>query len=251
MKMQLPRCLIKIVGTLALCSSSVCFAIDSITFASGAPLYDYQARVIIPILTAAFKENSIEFNAIALPSLRALETSNSGQLDGELHRVYELHDITNNKYPNLVRINCELLVVELIAFSKKAIYIKNWQDLSKYRIAYYRGRNNVSNHLNKLAIVPRVNQVNTDTQAFIMLAMDRVDIVISENKVGDNIISSDRRFTNISQVGHLEKTHIYAYMHKKHSALLPKIEKSLTQMKLSGQLQKIANKAEKHLVNID
>jgi len=249
--MKLSGRIINTLATLTLCASSSSFAADSITFASGAPLYDYQARVIIPILTEAFKESSIEFDAIAMPSLRALETSNSGLLDGELHRVYELHDITNNKYSNLLRIDCELLVVELMVFSKHSIDIKDWQDLSKYSVAYYRGRNDVSKNFAKLNVKPAIYQVNTDTQAFIMLALDRVDVVISEKKLGNKIILSDREFADIAAVGSLAKTHIYAYLHKKHQKLLPKIVDSLEQMKSKGRFQQLFAEAEKDVLNIE
>lgn len=75
--------------------SPVSFAVDTITFASGAPLDNYQATIIVPLLTDAFKQHNIQFKAIYLPSLRALRLSNSAALDGELHRVSNFHQITN------------------------------------------------------------------------------------------------------------------------------------------------------------
>ena len=80
-----------------LCSCQNAVAANSFTFSGGAPLDEYQPRVIISILTEAFAHHDIEFNAVHLPSLRSLEITNSGKLDGELHRVSNFKELTNNK----------------------------------------------------------------------------------------------------------------------------------------------------------
>ena len=95
--MKLSGRVVNILATLTLCASASSFAVDSITFASGAPLDDYQARVVLPILTEAFAQQNVEFSAVHIPSLRALQISNSGMLDGELHRVAGFHEITLEK----------------------------------------------------------------------------------------------------------------------------------------------------------
>jgi len=239
--MKLSRC---IVSTLAICSSFSSFAIDSITFASGAPLEDYQARVIVPILTEAFAQQSVEFSAVYIPSLRALQISNSGMLDGELHRVAGFHEITQDKYNKLIKIDHKLLSVYLAIFAKDDLMVNNWDDLTNYTLAYYRGRKNVDAYLSHVGAQYGIYKVNTDKQAFHMLASNKVDIVISESHLGNSLINSNSNLSGIKEIKRLEKTDIYAYIHNKHQSLIPTLIRSLKQMEVQGRFEKIKLKAE-------
>lgn len=237
--MDLTKILNHTIAMLAICASSTSIAVDSITFASGAPLDDYQARIIVPILTEAFKKNNIEFSALYIPSLRALRISNSGELDGELHRVSNFHEITNNQYNNLLRIDCKLLSVHLTVFAKEKFLINNNEEIKNYSLAYYRGRKDVDQLLSQLKTHESIYRVNTDIQAFQMLVTGRVDLVISESHLGNRIIDSNTKFNNIKELKRLTKTNIYSYIHKKHQALLPIINKTLEQMKAQGRFKEI------------
>lgn len=235
--MFFPRRIIYFISALYLCSSPVASAVDSITFASGAPLDDYQASVILPVLTAAFAQQSIEFSAVYVPSLRALKISNSGMLDGELHRVGDFHKITFDKYNNLIKIDHKLLSVYLAVFTKKNITIKTWSDLNNYALAYYRGRKNVDTYLKHAGIKHRIYKVNTDEQAFHMLATNKVDVVISESYLGNSLINSSQYLRDIKEIKRLDKTDIYAYIHSKHQSLIPALLKSLKQMKSQSNIE--------------
>ena len=82
----------------------------------------------------------LEYN----PSARSLVLSNSGQYDGELHRVDKFHSITSNKYNNLKKLEPKILSIWLSIFTKdSSIVIDKWEDLGNYDVVYYRGRKNV------------------------------------------------------------------------------------------------------------
>ena len=81
--------------------------------------------------------------------------------------------------------------------------------------------------------------MNTDRQAFQMLAAGRVDIVISESRVGNNIINSDEKFNGIFEIKRLHQSDIYAYIHKKHEKILPRLVKTLNKMKKKGRFAEI------------
>ena len=108
-----------------------------VTFSAGAPLNGFQAQMIIPILNEAFKRNGVEFKAEYNPSLRSLQKSNSGVVDGELHRIYDFHNASANKYPNLLRIESKILSVWVVAYATKNINIHRWQDLKNYNVVYF------------------------------------------------------------------------------------------------------------------
>jgi len=238
-----PR-IIQFITTLSLCLSPLSSAVDSITFACGAPLDGYQAKAIIPILTEAFSQQNIEFSAVYIPSLRALQISNSGMLDGELHRVTDFHDITHDKYNNLIKIDHKLLSVYLAIFAKEDFVVNNWDDLNHYALAYYRGRKNVDAYLSNIGIQYDIYKVNTDEQAFQMLATNKVDIVISESHLGNSLIRSSSKLRGIKEIKRLDKTDIYSYIHNKHESLIPALLRSLQQMKAQGRIKQIKLKAQ-------
>jgi len=246
--MKFSRRIVSILTTFTLCASSSSFAIESITFASGAPLEGYQARVVLPILTEAFAQQNIEFSAVYIPSLRALQISNSGMLDGELHRVSGFHEITHDKYNNLIKIDHKLLSVYLAIFAKDELMVDNWDDLTNYALAYYRGRKNVDSYLSHVGAQYGIYKVNTDEQAFHMLATNKVDIVISESHFGKTLINSSSQLNGIRELKRLDKTDIYAYIHKKHQSLIPALIRSLRQMKSQGKFEQIKIKAQHPLV---
>jgi len=242
--MKFSRRIVSTLTTFTLCASSSILAVDSITFASGAPLEDYQARVVLPILTEAFAQQNVEFSAVYIPSLRALQISNSGMLDGELHRVYGFHEITHDKYNNLIRIDHKLLSVYLAIFAKEDLMVDNWDDLTHYSLAYYRGRKNVDSYLSHVGAQYGIYKVNTDKQAFRMLATNKVDIVISESHLGNALINSSKQLKGIKELKRLEKTDIYAYIHNKHQSLIPALIRALQQMKSQGRFEQIKLKAQ-------
>lgn len=214
-------------------------AVDKVVFSGGAPLDTYQPRVIVPILTEAFRRNGIEFEAQYHPSLRSLMYANSGIIDGELHRVYEFHEISDEKYPNLIRIESKLLSIWLSAFSSKVKKIEKWEDLKDYKIVYYRGRKNVEKYLKTYTSFEQTSTASTDRQAFQMLAAGRVDVVISESLAGRQIIENNSKYGNIKEIAKLKETEIYSYIHKKHKDLARIIAHTIEEMKQDGTFGRI------------
>lgn len=212
-----------------------------VTFSGGAPLDDYQPSIIVPLLTEAFKRNGIEFHAEYHPSLRSLALSNSGMVDGELHRIYEFNETSGGKYPNLIRIESKLLSVWLAAFANRNINIKTWNDLKGYTVIYYRGRKDVKKFLNKVLLPEQIHDVTTDEQAFKMLAHDRADIVISESRQGNQILTSNPDLSEIVEIANMHESNIYAYLHNKHKEIAPKIAETLEEMKTDGTFSIIVN----------
>jgi len=218
-------------------------AVEEVTFSAGAPLDGFQAQIIIPVLIEAFKRNGVRFKAEHNPSLRSLQKSNSGIVDGELHRVVNFHKVSNGKYPNLIRIDSKILSVWMAAYATRDIKISHWQDLSSYNVVYYLGRKNVKTALATIVPPSQVKVVNNDLQAFKILAANRTDIVISESINGQAIINSATEFKGIREIARLHEATIYAYIHKKHEKLGIQITKTIEAMKEDQSFYKIIEKA--------
>lgn len=231
-----------------LLSAGMVSAQERVHFVGGAPLDSYQPQVIVPLLEEAFRRNGISFSATGMPSSRALLMSNSGQADGELHRVYDFHDVSNGKYPNLIRVESRLMTVSLAVFSLNGQPIEDWTQLQGHDVTYQRGRQNVQNHLSSILEGSNLHPKNSDLIAFRMAADDRMDYVVSEEFEGIRLIATTPELANLKKVGTLEETHIYAYMHKRHASLTKRIGATLEAMKQDGTFQRIFDNARNNLL---
>ncbi|MCJ8339094.1 MAG: transporter substrate-binding domain-containing protein [Pseudomonadales bacterium] len=210
-----------------------------ITFTGGQPLHQYQPSIIVPILTEAFKRNGIKFKALHHPSLRSLLYSSTGFLDGELHRIYDFHKVSGGQYPDLIRIESKMLTVWLAVFATKKIKFETWADLKGHTVAYSRGRKNLEKTLPQYLPADKIIAANNDTHAFKMLSEGSVDLVISESRLGDDLLEAYSLFSNITKINKIYPTRIYSYMHKKHQQLAADIALTIEQMKEDGSYAKI------------
>jgi len=220
--------------------------VKEVTFSGGAPLDAYIPSITVPVLTEAFKRNGIEFKALHLPSLRSLESTNSGILDGELHRVSNFHEVSRGKYPNLIKIDSDLVHVWVVAFSTKNIKINSWKDLKDYYVSYYRGRKNITAALQNVVPQKQIFRVNNDKKAFELLAAGRIDIVVTERNQGNKILSGYPEFSSISEVGQLQQSIIYSYINKKYKDLARKIATSIDDMKKDGTFKRLFETINNH-----
>ena len=213
---------------------------DEFRFSGGQPMTAYQPRIIVPLLREAFKRVGHSFTAIHYPSLRSLKSSNSGKSDGELHRVYDFHRVSRGKYPNLVRIESELLRIATGVFStNKNALIGSLQDLSGRRIAIKRGRQNLSRKVEKLSSSTDVFKVSSDLAAMRMLSKGHIEFALMGFNEGNAIIGNDPKFNNLHSVARLKELRIFAYMHKSHGKIAEKIALALEKMKSEGLFRDI------------
>ncbi len=204
----------------------------------------YQSMISYPLLKEAFKRIGIEFEVKSFPSSRALLMSNSGALDGELHRVYEFHEVSNGKFPNLVRIECQLLSSYTGVFSSKHnVKINNWEDLKGSTVGYRGGRHNIEKNLSGVLQESNIFIQTSELSLFRMAEKGLLDYIISDSIEGKKFLYLYPDLKDVKEVGRLNEMRIYAYINKKYSDLAPKIAESLNEMKHDGTFQAIKLKA--------
>jgi len=213
---------------------------------SGDPLLNGVAQ---EVGTRAFSKHNIKFRLRTYPKARALATANSGIVDGDAYRVYDLQKVTGGKFPNLIRVDAPYISIYWTAFvgdKNKDIKITNWKDLANYRVAGIRGNKKMEARINEF--LPKENRVivNGYENAFKMLLRDRVDVVVGKPTVG---VSYLKKHKNLHMIGEFEAQDIYMYLHKKHKQLIPKIEFELREMKKTGELQNIEKVVQDRLAN--
>jgi ABC-type amino acid transport substrate-binding protein len=218
------------------------YAIDEVLFVGGAPLQNYQTSIIVRVLEEAFRRHNISFTAQHYPSARSLVISNSGEADGELHRNYKFHEVTGNKYPNLIRIESKMLTVSITAFAATPdIAVKTWDDLKPYTVAYKRGRKNAEKQLSKVLPSEQILAMDTDEDALRMVVRGRVDLALGNAPEIFVVISKNAELTDLVPVAQLSRTQTYSYIHKKHKVLAPVIAETIEDMKQDGTFQQIVD----------
>ena len=227
-----------LMGFLLLVSGSV-YAKDKFVFSGSLPRNSYQPIIIIPLLTEAFRRNGHAFEFSQLPAKRSLIESNSGRTDGEIHRVSDFHKVSNNQFPNLIRIESKMLSVFISVFANKDLEIENTSDLSGLIIAYKRGEANTRNLLTKRYPEKNIYPTNGNEVSFNVLMTGRVDALIAESVRGNRLISSNSNYKNIIEIDHIQELHIYSYIHRKHSDIGDKIAATLETMKQDGTFARI------------
>ncbi|WP_016956560.1 hypothetical protein [Catenovulum agarivorans] len=172
-----------------------------VVFSSDLPLESPLVKAIVPKLEKAFAQLNIQFQAINAPGERSLVLSNSGAVDGEITRAHNFHQVTNNKYNNLIRIEHQMAVTWLSLFSgREYVNIENLQDLAIYKVSYFRGRKLFQKMLQSYVPERNIHRVENDLQGFKMLALNRIDLMMTSYDEGHELIKLYADFNHIKEV---------------------------------------------------
>ena len=185
------------------------------------------------VLIEAYEKIGVKVEVLRVPSKRSLTMSNSGQSDGEVHRIKSI----TQKFTNLVQSPVSINHVEIVAFSKyPGTIINNEEELASYSIVYHKG----AVVFEKLTEgFPHVKTVSISKQGLMMLANDRAEIFLGDSLSGPATV----RENNIQGVYMLSppvKTiHMYHCLNKNKSYLIPQITQVLKAMEASGRIKEI------------
>lgn len=180
----------------------------------------------------AYKRLNMSVEFVEFPGKRALEASNSGWVDAELSRIFEVGD----KYPNLRRVPTPIFWFEATAFSKRRdIKVQGWESLKGLRVGIMRG---MLFSEKRVQGFPRVTVVNGPKSLFRMLEYDRVDVVIFSDLNG-RFVLKDLGLKDVKAISPgIETIFAYHYVHKKHEHLVPRLDAVFREMRDSGQFEK-------------
>ena len=182
------------------------------------------------ILKVVYSRLDIPIELVDLPAQRALLESSQGKLDGEVHRNINVQQ----QYPTLLMIRPAINYIEPSVFSKKQFEVKGWESIKKYRIGIVRG---VGTSEDGTKGMDDVLAVTTLDQLMQVLANDRIDVGISDSFSGLVSVRQQGLDEEIKVLTPpLQKNEIYHFVHEKHRDLIPRVEKVLKEMQVSGEL---------------
>lgn len=185
------------------------------------------------VTSEALNRIGIKLQTLALPAERALLDANAGILDGELSRVPGLE----KTYTNLLLIPEKIMDVEFTVFSIKYDKIKpGWNGLANYSVAFLNGWKILERNVPASA---EITKVQSPTQLFNLLELDRVDFIIYDKWGGIALAKSMHIEGVIPLSPPLAVRGLHIYLHKKHKNLVEPLTNSIQQLKADGVYQKI------------
>ena len=208
---------------------------ETLTLVTGVdPEHPYLKKQI-QFLAATLEALNFELAVEQHQSAKCFELSNSGQVDGEIWRIYGI----DAEFENLIRVPTAIWSHPELAFVKEDIELDSWESLAPYRVAFRVGTKVVENNIEGIV----ENQVPLDTidEAFKKLVAGQVDVVISDNIVGSFLLEEDRyKDSGIRQVEQpLDSALLYTYLHKKHRALVQPLAEAISLAKRNGTYERI------------
>jgi polar amino acid transport system substrate-binding protein len=180
-----------------------------------------------------FARLEIAFEIQMLPAERALQNANVGIDDGDTCRIAGLE----TTYPNLVRTTEPVMQYQMVAFSREHDFLVSGpESLMPYDLGIVTGWKILERSTQRN---PSRIMVDSTDQLFRMLDQGRVEVALIERLVGMETLNRLR----IKGVRTLSPPFLagdwFLYLHKKHQALVPRIDAELRKMKQDGSYERI------------
>jgi hypothetical protein len=194
-------------------------------------------RIVLPKI---YERLNLKIQIHPRPGERAQKEAVTGMKDGEIMRIWSYGESN----PTMIRVPTAYYFLETMAFIKKgrAINLSGKEDLKRYRLVKVRGVMHTDAITNGM---PMVHTINGTAQMMRFLEKDRADVALTNTMDG---ILSLRALGYADKVVSIEKPlavlELYHYVHKKHKALVPKIDSIIKEMKQSGELSRLVKEAE-------
>jgi polar amino acid transport system substrate-binding protein len=174
------------------------------------------------VLRAVYDRLELPIELVDLPAKRALVDSSGGKLDGEVHRNVHVQE----QYPSLLIVRPAINYIEPSVFTKdRQVVVTGWSSLRGLRVGIVRG---VGTSEDGTRGLKDVLAVTTLEQLMLALDADRIDVAISDAFSG---LASLRRLGLESRIRvltpPLQRTEIFHFLHVKHRALVPRVERAL------------------------
>lgn len=203
-----------------------------------------EQKIAEEVITHVYDKIGIDVIVFSFPGKRAESEVYSGQLDGEVMRIYSYGE-TN---PEVFRVPTPYYYLETMGFVHKdnPVSISNLDDLKNYMVIKVRGVKHTDNATKGLT---NVIEVNNSTQGMKMISKGRGDVFLTNTIDGDLVINQ-LGLDNVRQLPTpLAVESLYHYIHKQNAEYVDIVDEIIISMKESGELQKIVKQAEANLLN--
>lgn len=185
----------------------------------------------VTILTEAYAQLGITIELVALPSPRSMELAHRGLLDGELGRI----DGVTDMYPNLLKVDWPIIDLDTVAItSHPTLTFDEKPNLLNFRLGIVRGA-----RINERVTYRPDNavEVTHSEQLIRMLHTQRIDLAIMPRSVAQLLLKQDPELRILEPS--LGVHPIHHYLHRRHHAIVPELQRVLQRMAEEGRIEKI------------
>ncbi len=210
------------------------FAQEKLTFTT--ILNSSSAKISEQVVREAYRRLGFDIEVVWVPARRALELSNDGEVDGELHRIFGI----DKRWVNLVMVPNQVNVLEATVFTKGLEFkVAGWDSFNAYSVGVRRGIQ--FSNTNTQGMSRQI--VNTVQGLFEILKHDRVEVIVTSLINGLNALQDTKGSMIRPLKPAIEIYPLYHYLHKKHKSLVPRVNAVLEEMKNEGLIQHIRMQA--------
>lgn len=195
-------------------------------------------NIAAEVVAEMYRRLNIEAEFVKLPSKRSMAWANIGKVDAEVGRVARAKD----NLPNLLLVdNVPIKTIKVVIVTKNTpCDCTQWSDLKNFNIGIRRGEVYAEKGSKGLSAYA------TDSyhQLLSMLDNNRIDVAVGilssfELELKTAFLSSNLRVIEKP----IMELPLYHLIHKKHRALLPKLNKVLMEMDAKGEIENIEKRA--------
>lgn len=213
---------------LATLTSTPCQARDPVTLVHGPSHF---ADTVAALLRVAYGRAGLEVESEALPRLRALSLSSTGQRDGEVFRTQAVL----RSYPTLRPVGPPLMMLQTLAYARpgSGLSIASTDDLTDLTAAILRGA------LTSEALAQRAAEIvelSSEEQMLAFVLAGRADIAIFPSMSSDSALWPDG-FEDVEVVGVLHEVPVHHMLHESRVELIESIEPILQDMSDTGEIK--------------
>lgn len=189
------------------------------------------------LLRRAFERLGMDLQFEALPLRRSLQMSLEGRLDGESLRIRDL----SYKHPELLLVPVPIATVQVLGYVRKAgPKPRDDEALLALRLGYPRGVVLVERWL---SYATRKVEASTRTDLLRLLRAEVIDVALLPSAAGLPELEPDDMTGLVRLPTPFHMTPLYALLHERHRALLPRLAAVLRDMEDSGESNKLRSAA--------
>jgi polar amino acid transport system substrate-binding protein len=179
-----------------------------------------------------FGRIGFDATVVRLPVERALINANAGIEDGDMFRAPGFE----KDYPNLVQIPEKVLDFDFMAYATQPdVQVRGWADLASYSVGYVTGWKIFERNVKTTRDVTTVRGLE---QLFPLLVTRRADVVLLDRWQG-LWLAREAGIAVRSLDPPLAKVPMFAYLHRRHEALVAPAAAAMAQAKRDGIWQRL------------
>ena len=185
------------------------------------------------MLRVIYAKAGLNLEIEPMPAARANLETIQGRRDGEIARIAAYGE----RNPTLIRVDPPYYQLTSRAFWLKSrnATVKDRTELRHYSVGAIRG---VAHSMELTEAHPAVTLTKEPLQMFRMLQSGRFDLALDTGINGRYLVSRNN-WQDIESSPDLASFDLYHYLHPKHSALTERLERTIRQMRSSGELDQV------------